>query len=344
MQPHVQNLRTVPNRLMIVRAWRVGLAYLEGKNTKYPRPRKLTRQTISDLLLDEDYSLPGSKTQFDRAREGWPELMPVWPITLGMRPPWEDEPSLTPPEALTQPLTQAPLVKLLAIDQPQANLAAEPPPHRFGYTLSGPPHFSIGSPNDYMCKITGYRRDEMVGRAAPELFCPDQDRNTGGAGRRWFLLAKANPGERYSYGPIMMRAADGWMITVLEVIVFWSDRGEGCYVIDALISEQDDARYRTMHPGAQFPDPLDRQHFADHHAQRLEAENPVVSEPMRLEVTHPNGDKEILLARLQLPLFRRIALIAAGLFSTAILDASDGKLDGAIHWCQLLAAVAHHLA
>lgn len=342
VQPHVKKQRTAANRLLIVRAWRVGLAYLEGK-TKYKQPGKLTRDLMERLLADDNSTMSCSKTQFDRAREGWPELMPVWPFTLDMRPPWETDASLTPPEVLTQPLEQAPLLKLQTLDLPprRLTLPQDSPPHRFGYTLTE--NYVIGDPCDYMCKILGYRRDEMVGCKAPELLNPDQNRATGGAGRPSFKLAREHPGERYTYGPIKLRAQDGYLVEVLDVTLFWSPRAN-VYVIDEIISEEADARYRMMHPGAQFPDPLDRQHFADHHALWREAENPVVSEPVRLEVTHANGEKEVINAVLQLPMFRRAAsMLAAGLAMGSILDGMDGKLDGVIHWCYLLERMARLL-
>jgi hypothetical protein len=304
-----QRHRTVNNRRMIVRAWRVGPEYLEGRNPKYPRPGKMTREQMATLLFDDNPSDSWSAPQFDRARAGWPELWPPesWPLTLGMKPPWFANPSLTPPEVALEPMSQAPLLKPA---DALAMLPPSPPPHRVSYTLNE--RYEIGSPSDYTCKIVGYRRDEMVGRTAPELFCPGQDRNIGGSGRPFFKAARENPGQHFTYGPIMLQAADGHQIEVLEVDLFWSARGDGCWVIDGIISDAEDARYRMQHPGAQFPDPLDRQHFSDHHALRLAVE-------------------------------RGVAGIAAGISSLAFFDGMDGKLDGVIHWCHLLLKTVHSL-
>jgi hypothetical protein len=276
----------------------------------------MTREQMATLLFDDNPSDSWSASQFDRARAGWPELWPpeLWPLTVDMKPPWLADPSLTPPEVALQPMSQDLLLK------PSDALQLLPfntPPHRVSYTLNE--RYEIGSPSDYTCKILSYRRDEMVGRTAPELFCPGQDRAKGGCGRPLFKAARENPGQHFTYGPITLRAADGHLVEVLEVDLFWSPRGEGCWVIDGIISDAEDARYRMQHPGAQFPDPLDRQHFSDQHALRLAMER---------------GERVGRYA---------IATLAAGLFSLAIIDSLDGKIDGAIHWCHMLLKAAHSL-
>ena len=336
---------------MIVRAWAVATAYFGGKIPKYPRGGKMTRERMGTLLTDDDASLPGSKTQFDRARSGWPELMPEWPLRPGMRPPWEDGSVETPPEVIVSPPQQIASLHLgWGKALPQIVLPEDVPPHRLSYTLSDhedlEKRYKIGSPNDYMCKILGYRSDEMIGCRAPDLFCPDQDRAVGGRGREFFRKAKEHPGEVFTYGPITLRASNGHLVDVERVDLFWSVHGQGCWVISAFISDEEDARYRMQHPGAQFPDVLDRQHFADYHALRRR------DEPVLIEVPTPDGKSviadagEVVQAILQLPMFRSAAsiVVAAGLSAVSILDGSDGKYDGVVHWCRMLHQAARVLA
>lgn len=139
-------------------------------------------------------------------------------------------------------------------------------PHQLRFMVNE--QLNITYCSKYTCMLLGYRHDDILELHAQEVLRPNEDVVARyPEHRRVFLEARAHPGEEFTLdgadGGLFVQAADKHRVRILSARITWSVHSKA-WMIVCVLPPEEDARYRQLHPGAQFPDPLDALHMSDY--------------------------------------------------------------------------------